>query len=120
MLRFVQSLKWVDDVCLQFVLVTEPVFASLADLLRKFSGIPVESRVKNTVLSQLEIKHGLLQVFEEYSTYTPNPRSFLILLIYAFLSTAPDSQNPCGRSNSVMPRKYFRLWCAQDLMRSWK
>ncbi len=48
----------------QLLLVTEPIFASAADLLSRFETLPpatAESR-RNTKLSELEIKAGLLQV----------------------------------------------------------
>jgi SCY1-like protein 2 len=48
----------------QLLLVTEPIFASAADLLARFETLPpaaAEAR-RDTKLSELEIKAGLLQV----------------------------------------------------------
>ena len=48
----------------QLVMVTEPVFASAENLLRRFEGLPpgvVKSR-RDVQLSELEVKAGLLQV----------------------------------------------------------
>lgn len=48
----------------QLLLVTEPIFASAADLLSRFETLPpaaAEAR-RSTKLSELEIKAGLLQV----------------------------------------------------------
>ncbi len=48
----------------QLVLVTEPIFASAADLLARFATLPpaVADARRDTRLSELEIKAGLLQV----------------------------------------------------------
>lgn len=48
----------------QLLLVSEPIFASAADLLARFQTLPpaaAQAR-ENTKLSELEIKAGLLQV----------------------------------------------------------
>ena len=47
----------------QFVMVTEPILCSLSDWVTHFSSVPiVPESVKDVQLSELEIKHGLLQV----------------------------------------------------------
>ena len=50
----------------QFVMVTEPILCSLTDWLTHFSSVPVvpesASDARDVHLSELEIKHGLLQV----------------------------------------------------------
>ena len=45
--------------CSQLVMVTEPVFASVANVLSGFDGIP---SVQSVRLSELEVKHGITQV----------------------------------------------------------
>ena len=45
--------------CSQLVMVTEPVFASVANVLSGFDGIP---SIQSVRLSELEVKHGITQV----------------------------------------------------------
>lgn len=48
----------------QMVMVTEPVFASLRDILNHFKGLPpaLSEERADVRLSNLELKAGLLQV----------------------------------------------------------
>ncbi len=60
-LQVVESL---EETRTQLLLVTEPIFASAADLLARFATLPpaaADAR-RDTRLSELEIKAGLLQV----------------------------------------------------------
>ncbi len=59
-----QVVEALEETRTQLVLVTEPIFASAADLLARFQTLPpaaAQAR-ENTKLSELEIKAGLLQV----------------------------------------------------------
>ena len=59
-----QVVEALEETRSQLLLVTEPIFASAADLLARFQTLPpaaAQAR-ENTKLSELEIKAGLLQV----------------------------------------------------------
>lgn len=59
-----QVVEALEETRTQLLLVTEPIFASAADLLARFATLPpaaADAR-KDTRLSELEIKAGLLQV----------------------------------------------------------
>ena len=59
------------DVHGQLVMVTEAIFGSIYNVLHHFEGVPNASKgTKELELSELEIKHGLLQVM-----YTSQPHS---------------------------------------------
>lgn len=49
---------------MQLVLVTEPIILSLANVLREYDGLPaaVSMHHRDLKMSELERKHGLLQV----------------------------------------------------------
>ncbi|KAK9916801.1 hypothetical protein WJX75_007226 [Coccomyxa subellipsoidea] len=60
----VKVVEALEETRTQLLLVTEPIFASAADLLARFATLPpaaADAR-KDTRLSELEIKAGLLQV----------------------------------------------------------
>ena len=59
-----QVVEALEETRTQLLLVTEPIFASAADLLARFQTLPpaaAQAR-ESTKLSELEIKAGLLQV----------------------------------------------------------
>lgn len=59
-----QVIEPMEETRSQLVMVTEPVFASAENLLRRFEGLPrglMQAR-KDVKLSELEVKAGLLQV----------------------------------------------------------
>ncbi len=60
---------------LQMVIVTERVFASLANVLTDFVGLPrdVQRMNEDIQMSDLERKHGLLQVWRNSATRTGQP-----------------------------------------------
>ena len=59
-----QVVEALEETRTQLILVTEPIFASAADLLARFQTLPTAAAQarENTKLSELEIKAGLLQV----------------------------------------------------------
>ena len=59
-----QVIEGLEETRSQLLLVTEPIFASAADLLAKFGTLPPAAAAarEGTRLSELEIKAGLLQV----------------------------------------------------------
>lgn len=45
-------------------MITEPVVGSLDNFLHSFNGVPnVPKEIQNIDMPELEVKHGLLQVF---------------------------------------------------------
>jgi len=68
----VQVVEALEETRTQLILVTEPIFASAADLLARFQTLPpaaAQAR-ENTKLSELEIKAGLLQVIRPSRTFS--------------------------------------------------
>lgn len=63
-------------------MVTEPIFCSLSDWMTYFNLVPdISEDVRDVVFSELEIKHGLLQVTYYFQLLS---LSFLVRLHLAF------------------------------------
>ena len=70
-----QVIEGLEETRSQLLLVTEPIFASAADLLAKFGTLPPAAAAarEGTRLSELEIKAGLLQVHFSLPEHASSP-----------------------------------------------